>query len=40
MIKVRRVERVVALSKMLMDMPGYLFSLGHFTGISMQRNPH
>ena len=33
MIKVRRVERVVALSKMLMDMPGYLFSLGHFSNI-------
>lgn len=31
MIKIRRVERVVALSKMLMDMPGYLFSLGHFS---------
>jgi purine operon repressor len=31
MTKVRRVERVVALSKMLMDMPGYLFSLGHFS---------
>lgn len=33
MTKVRRVERVVALSKMLMDMPGYLFSLGHFSNI-------
>jgi len=33
MTKVRRVERIVALSKMLMDMPGYLFSLGHFSDI-------
>ena len=33
MTKVRRVERVVALSKMLMDMPGYLFSLGHFSDL-------
>jgi len=33
MIKVRKVERVVALSKMLIDMPGYLFSLGHFSNI-------
>lgn len=33
MTKVRRVERVVALSKMLMDMPGYLFSLGHFSSL-------
>ena len=33
MSKIRRVERVVALSKMLMDMPGYLFSLGHFSTI-------
>ena len=33
MIKVPRVERVVALSKILMDMPGYLFSLGHFSNI-------
>jgi len=33
MIKVRRVERVVALSKMLTDMPGYLFSLGYFSNI-------
>lgn len=33
MTKVRRVERVVALSKMLIDMPGHLFSLGHFSDI-------
>lgn len=33
MTKIRRVERVVALSKMLMDKPGYLFSLGHFSTI-------
>lgn len=33
MTKVRRVERVVALSKMLIDKPGYLFSLGHFSTI-------
>jgi purine operon repressor len=33
MTKVRRVERVVALSKMLMDMPGCLFSLGHFSNL-------
>lgn len=33
MTKVRRVERVVALSKMLIDMPGKLFSLGHFSNI-------
>lgn len=33
MIKVRRIERVVALSKMLIDMPGNLFSLGHFSTI-------
>ncbi len=31
--KVRRMERVIALSKMLIDMPGYLFSLGHFSNI-------
>lgn len=33
MTKLRRVERLVALSKMLIDMPGYLFSLGHFSDI-------
>ena len=33
MIKLRRVERVVALSKMMTDMPGYLFSLGHLSNI-------
>ena len=31
MTKVRRVERIVALTKILMDMPGHLFSLGHFS---------
>lgn len=33
MQKVRRVERVVALTKMLLDRPGYLFSLSYFSGI-------
>ena len=31
MSKVRRAERIVALTKMLTDMPGHLFSLSHFS---------
>lgn len=31
MNKVRRVERIVALTKILVDMPGRLFSLGYFS---------
>ncbi len=31
MEKLRRVERVAALAKILSDRPNYLFSLGHFS---------
>jgi len=33
MNKVRRIERIVALTKMLLDTPGRLFSLGHFSNV-------
>jgi purine operon repressor len=33
MMKVRRIERIVALTKMLVDMPGRLFSLSHFSNL-------
>jgi purine operon repressor len=33
MNKVRRSERIAALTKLLVDTPGQLFSLGHFSGL-------
>lgn len=33
MNKVRRIERIIALTKILSDMPGRLFSLGHFSNL-------